>query len=101
MDNPNPVSNENAAAGAAPAKPVRKRSGFEKLVVWGGILILLGLVYVEWNSRNQFDAALKSLEAAIAERGENGIANASATPARVGCTPERSMQSHISAPPAR
>lgn len=73
MDKPNPVPSGNASPDAAAAKPVHKRSLFERLVVWVGILLLLGLVFFEWNSRNQFDTSLKNLEAAIGERDADGM----------------------------
>jgi tetratricopeptide (TPR) repeat protein len=47
------------------AQPVRQRSAWERGLVWGGILLLLAVVLIEWTSRRNYDATLSQLEAAI------------------------------------
>ena len=44
----------------------------ERGFVWIGIVLLLGVVYLEWSSRNQYEESYKSLEAALAARDQTG-----------------------------
>lgn len=54
--------NSSAAKANDGQKPVRKRSMWERLVVWGGIVALVGVVFVEWKSRQGHDSTLSKLE---------------------------------------
>ncbi len=56
----------------AEQKPERKRSFVERLMVWGGILVLLMVLLVEWTSRKQYEATFKSLETAFNSRDKEG-----------------------------
>lgn len=53
---------------APPATPVRRRSPIERAVVWGGILVLLLFVLMEWQSKSGFEATLSNVDTAL-ERG--------------------------------
>jgi hypothetical protein len=48
------------AAASAP-----RRSPLERVVVWGGIILLLAVVYLEWNSKNNYRLSLGKLESAM------------------------------------
>ena len=43
-------------------KPVKKRSPWERAAVWGGILLMLTVVLLEWKSREGHDATVNGLE---------------------------------------
>ena len=45
-----------------PSPVVRKRSPLERLFVWGGILLLLAVVLVEWRARAGYDATFSELQ---------------------------------------
>lgn len=53
---------------------VKKRSPVERALVWGGIVALLLIVYVEWSSRQAFDTAMASLDTAIHKSDNDGHA---------------------------
>ncbi|MDB5345185.1 MAG: hypothetical protein JWP89_3562 [Schlesneria sp.] len=42
--------------------PVCRRPLWEKMIVWGGILVLLGVLLLEWRMREGYSATLKDLE---------------------------------------
>ena len=58
MNKPNPTSNTSQS-------PVKKRSARERVLVWGGILLLLLVVLAEWASRSSFDSTMSNIEEAI------------------------------------
>lgn len=43
----------------------KKRSWIERLLVWGGILVLLSIVLTEWTSRRNYELTLDELDTAI------------------------------------
>ena len=43
-------------------KPVRQRPAWERTLVWGGILVLLVVVFMEWHARQSYTATLNTLE---------------------------------------
>ncbi|WP_010586206.1 hypothetical protein [Schlesneria paludicola] len=54
------------------AKPVRKRSRRERIIVWTGISVLLVIVAIEWTSLRLFQSSLSRLEQAIATPSPSG-----------------------------
>lgn len=57
----------NPKASPQDAKPPRrKRSVWERSLVWGGILVLLGVVTFEWRTRAGYDATLANLDKRLA-----------------------------------
>jgi len=52
----------------------KKRSPIERALVWGGIIAMLVVVYVEWSSRQGFDGAMASLESAVHKTDAEGSA---------------------------
>lgn len=60
MSTPEPTSAPTPAPQAA--SPARKRSPIERAVVWGAILLLLGVVGVEYKTKADYSATLNKLE---------------------------------------
>ena len=68
-------ASESGQTESAPAPtPAKKRSPIERAVVWGGIVAMLVVVYMEWSSRQGFDAAMASLETAVHKTDNEGTA---------------------------
>jgi hypothetical protein len=53
-------------------KPIKKRPGMERVVVWIGIILLLGVVILEWQVRDQYETSYKNIETVINTRDETG-----------------------------
>ena len=53
-------------------KKQKRRSPWERIVVWGVILVLLAVVSVEWTSRRNFEATLASLEGVAKAKAAEG-----------------------------
>jgi hypothetical protein len=58
---------------AARGQVRKKRSVWEKCLVWGGILTLLILVLMEWSSKQFYEDALRVLETGVQARDLNGV----------------------------
>lgn len=63
------MSNAETTLSNAP-KPIRKRSKREKVLVWGGILVLLGMVLMEWIASSSCDSTLEDLTTALRRQKE-------------------------------
>lgn len=63
-----PVSPGSQPAQSSPAAPARKpRSSGEKIVVWGGIIVLLAVVAYQARARLGYNMTLKALEGRLAQ----------------------------------
>ncbi len=67
MSTPANVSPGNASTEGGRSAKKKSRSPVERIVVWGGIVVLLGLVAVEGRARKGYEWTLSALETEIAK----------------------------------
>jgi hypothetical protein len=65
-----PADDQHVSKTSAGEKPLRKRWLMERVVVWLGILLLIGIAFLEGSSRNQYETSFKALQTAINARDE-------------------------------